>query len=293
MKILVIGANGLLGRKLVTNLSKEHYVYASVRKETKINFELNKNIETLELDLTNFEVSCFPDKIDSIFYVAQSNMYKHFPDGALDMLEININAPIKIANWAISKGVRKFIYASSGGIYTNYEKPLKEEFDISINNLKGFYLNSKLSAEMLLKNYSNSFETFAILRPFFMYGERQNKTMLLPRLMQNVIEGNSITLTGNEGIKINPVYIDDAAAAVENIMSLKGEYIFNIGGDEVVSIKELVNIIGDIVDNSPLFSYSEDAQSDLIADISAMKMKLTKPKTMLSEGLKKVYEEGF
>ena len=68
----------------------------------------------------------FPENIDVLYYLAQSNKFRDFPDGVSDMLKVNIHAPLKIADWAVKKGVKKFIYASSGGVYRKPDKPVKE-----------------------------------------------------------------------------------------------------------------------------------------------------------------------
>ncbi len=94
-------------------------------------------------------------------------------------------------------------------IINNSVEPVKESHVISANN-KGIYLDSKLSAEILLNSYSSYFECFAILRPFFIYSPDQDKTMLIPRLIENVINKKEIILSSINGIRINPIYIDDA-----------------------------------------------------------------------------------
>ncbi len=288
MNILVTGANGLLGRYLVELLSKKHKVFAIVKDKEKLNFELNDNISAIEIDLSLIDTELFLKNMDVVYYLAQSNRFREFPEGVDDMLSINVVAPNILAKWAIKNNVKKFIYASSGGVYTNPNKPVKEFFDINANEKLGFYLNSKLSAEMLLKNYASLFETFAIIRPFFMYGVGQNETMLIPRLISSVQNEKEITLNGENGIKINPIYVTDAAKAVANILDLSGEYIINIAGDEVVSLRELCLKIGQVVDKEPIFKINEVSQNDLVADREMMKTKLIEPTINLKIGIEKM-----
>jgi nucleoside-diphosphate-sugar epimerase len=288
MNVLITGANGLLGRNLVNNLSKKHKVYAVIRDKEKINFELNKNINLIELNLYDIDLTSLPEDIDVIYYLAQSNRFREFPDGAKDMFEVNINAPLKLCEWGRNNDVNQFIYASSGGVYTNPDKPVKEFFDINANEKHGFYLDSKLSAEILLKNYVQHFESFVIVRPFFMYGIGQNETMLIPRLIKSVKENKEILLNGKEGIKINPIYIDDATESISKIIELKGEYIINIAGKESKSLKEIVLTISNIIAVNPVFKYSDNMPKDLVADITLMKEKLIEPKVNIEEGIKKI-----
>lgn len=288
MSILVTGANGLLGRYLVELLSKQHKVFAIVKDKEKLNFELNENISVLEIDLSKIDIEELPEDVDVVYYLAQSNRFREFPDGVDDMLSINVVAPNILAKWAVKNGVKKFIYTSSGGVYTTQNKPLKEFFDINANEKLGFYLNSKLSAEMLLKNYASLFETFAIIRPFFMYGVGQNETMLISRLISSVQNEKEITLNGENGIKINPIYVTDASQAVANILDLTGEYIINIAGDEVVSLRELCVKIGQAVYKEPIFKINDVAQNDLVADTEMMRKNLVEVKVDLKSGIEKM-----
>lgn len=289
MNILVVGANSLLGQNLVNDLSNEHQIYAVVRNKNRINFKKNNNIQILEVDLTNFNINSFPLNIDIIYYLAQSNMFREFPEGIEDMLDVNILSPVKLVNWAVKQNVRKFIFTSTGGIYTETDDIVKESSLININKMNNFYPSSKISAEVLLNSYKKLFETFVIARPFFMYGINQNRTMLIPRLIDNVLNGNNIILSNNEqGIKINPIYITDASSSFKNMIDLKGDYTFNIAGNEVVSLKEICEIISEITNVKPKFKYNEQFSNDLIANIDNQNTNLWNPKVSLKEGINKM-----
>ncbi|WP_297213215.1 MULTISPECIES: NAD-dependent epimerase/dehydratase family protein [Thermodesulfovibrio] len=293
MNILITGANGLIGRHLVALLSKKNKIYAIVREKTGIQFETNNNVFIKEMDLTKFDTQELPTKIDAIYYLAQSRRFREFPEGSEDTLLVNVVAPIKLANWAIKNNVKFFLYASSGGVYTNPNQPVKEFLEINANEKLGFYLNSKLSAEMLLRNYARMFKTFVILRLFFVYGPGQNKSMLIPRLINNVKNKIEILLNGEEGISINPIYVYDAVEAIEKTLYLNGEYIFNIAGDEIVTIKGICTKIQEITGIEPIYKRVEEIQNDLIADITLMKTLLHVPKISIKEGLQRLIKEDF
>jgi nucleoside-diphosphate-sugar epimerase len=288
MNILITGANGLLGKSLIDRLSKNHNIYAIVGKHSTL--EKSANITILKVDLVDLDTDKLPKYIDAIYYLAQSNNFREFPEMAMDMLSINVYTPVKLALWGQKCGVKKFIYASSGGVYKHPTQSVKEMFDINANVKNGFYLDSKLSGEILLRNFSDLFKTFVIVRPFFMYGPRQNKSMLIPRLMFNIIDGNDITLSYKDGIQINPIFVDDASASMEKLIDLEGEHIFNIAGNEIVSLRELSTLISNIVNKEAKYKVLEDSQADLIADITRMQEMLHDPKVKLKEGLALVHK---
>ena len=285
MNILIFGANGLLGQEIVKNLSKKNKVYAIVRNSFPIDFNNNKNIEILKIDLSKSNKFKLPKEIEVIYYLAQSNKYKDFPGGANDMFNLNVSSPFKLINWAINNKVKGFVFASSGGVYKTQNESLKEVFQINANIPNGFYLDSKLSSEILLRNFSSFFDTFIIARPFFIYGRNQKRQMLIPRLIDSIIYDKQIFLNSKEGIKINPIYVLDAANAFEKMLELKGEHIINIAGDEIVSISSLSNLIANKIDKKVNFVINKSDQNDLVADNSKMKELLFKPEVSLEKGL--------
>ena len=141
---------------------------------------------------------------------------------------------------------------------------------------------------MLLKNYLKLYKALIIVRPFFMYGIGQKKGMLIPRLISSIRNEKEISIDGKEGIKINPIYITDAANATANIVNLNGGLTINMGGDEIISLKKLVLMMGAELKKKPIIKNNNQAQNDLIGDNTKMKLKLYKPKIKLKIGIKKI-----
>ena len=286
--ILITGANGLLGRYLVEVLSQKYNVFAVVRNKKKLQFKLNKNISVLQMDLSKINLNILPSKIFAIYYLAQSNQYKKFPKGVNDMISINVHAPIILAKWAMENKVKKFIYASSGGVYGGSKYPLKEVSQVHPNENLGFYLNSKISAEILLKNYLNKFMSTIIIRPFFMYGLGQKKDRLFPQLISNIKNNKEIRIDGKNGINLNPIYVTDAANALANILDIKNIFIINIAGDQTLTLRELSLMIGDQLGKKPIIKNNKHFKNGLVADIKLMRKKLFIPKVDLKTGINKM-----
>lgn len=281
-QLLVTGANGLLGSHIVDNYSAEYQIHAIVRKIPKNRVD---GVTYHEIDFSeNWNADSLPQNIDIICHLAQSNNFRDFPDKAIDIFNVNVATAAKLLDFAYKIDVSNFILASSGGVYAHAPHAFHENSKIAETHELGYYLGSKRCSEILGSNYFELMNV-SILRFFFIYGAKQKRSMLLPRLVDNVQEGKPITLAGREGIKINPVHVSDAAKAVIACTNRKSSETFNIAGPKIYSLKEIANIIGDIVGKKPIFEYSKDEPQNIVADISAMKEKLYIPEVKLKDGL--------
>src|SRR5574343_455264 len=61
-------------------------------------------------------------------------------------------------------------------------------------------------------------------------------------------------------------------------------------GSEVYSLKEICEIIGNVVSKRPVFEFKTNNAANLIADITKMEKKLITPKFNFREGIKKMLE---
>jgi len=286
-RILITGATGLIGSHLCKSLSEcGNVVYGSGRQEN-LPPEL-VNIDWISCDLAKpINTNVFPDDIEVIIYLAQSRRFREFPEGAGDMFKVNIQSTLGLLDYGMDIRIKQFIYTSSGGIYGFGGRMFKETDGINIPSQLNFYLTSKYASELIIHNYSSFFST-VIIRPFFVYGPGQREDMLIPRLISRVKENKPIILNGENGIIINPIYVDDAVTAIERMIELERSNIFNMGGREVLSLRQIGEIIGELVGKKPVFEYHEDLHPGYLAgDISRMLSMLCEPKTSFIDGLKK------
>lgn len=284
MKILMTGANGLLGSHATRHLLKSgHQVHAVVHSSATP--ELEGSIPHVVDLSSNWSASSLPDTIDAVIHLAQSAHFREFPEKALDVFGVNVAATARLLDYARTAGARKFILASSGGVYGTGEQAFSENAPIPPLGQLGYYLASKLSAEALAHNYASLMDV-SVLRIFFMYGQGQKRSMLIPRLIDNVLAGQALNLQGPEGIRINPVHVSDAVTALEECLQTEGSHTFNIAGREVMSLREIAKLIGQSVGREPAFNVQQAAPGHLIANIDAMCSRLAAPRISFADGIR-------
>jgi UDP-glucose 4-epimerase len=269
VRILITGATGLLGTHLVPALlSRGHSVVALSRTVDPDVFSAHPNQNRLtweQVDLSDgFHLSHI-GHVDAVYTLAQERNHYQFPENATKQFATNVLANIRIWEWSISRGVRVAIHASSGGIYkSSNNEAFSEDNQIACEQNLSFYLRSKISSELAFRSFQSFFDCGAVIRPFFIYGPGQDQTKLISRLAISIRDGIPIHLNGSQGIKINPIFVDDAAQIFLQALELKHSAVVNCAGNQVISIKDLCLLIGEILGNKPIFAPIGDSSTDCV-----------------------------
>ena len=109
--------------------------------------------------------------------------------------------------------------------------------------------------------------------------------MLLPRLVDKILNNEQIIIENNGGIIINPINGKDAGISVFNTINLEGFNIINIAGIENLSILGIIHLISKKLKIEPLIKYKNTKPRNLIGDIDKMKSLLHVPKIKLEDGI--------
>lgn len=287
--ILITGASGFIGHSLVKHLSQNHRVFALIRSQSQVVLnQYSDSVTWINTDLSLLD-SCveFPKKIDAVIHLAQSRLYRNFPEEVNDIFNVNVRSTLKLLEYARRADAETFVIASSGGVYGyGYEKFIETD---SVNPLN-FYLSSKYAAELLVANYQQFFNTI-VFRFFFVYGPNQER-MLIPSLVNKVLNRETIRIEGNPGLLINPIHVDDVVDVFQPALNLNKSEIFNIAGNEKITISGLVDTIEELAKQSTEVICDESLPSkSLVGDISKLANVLQiQPKRSLVDGLSEMIE---
>jgi UDP-glucose 4-epimerase len=281
-KILITGATGLIGSHLKTQLKGKAELYLLVRQPG----EEEEGVHFIPFDMSKgSELPPLPEKIDAVIHLAQSEHFREFPEQVLDVFQVNTVTTLRLLDYARRACAKSFVLASSGVVYGGQGSFSEDEEILLRNKQLGFYHTSKLCAEAVAENYATILDV-QILRFFFVYGPGQNGTMLVPRLIESVQNGTSITLDGKDGIQINPVFVGDAVDAVIESLALTGSHKINVAGPQVLSLREIGEHIGEVLGRRPVFQVKpSEGQKKMVGAINRMSDLLGEPETSFEEGL--------
>ena len=279
--ILLTGASGLLGQQ-VASISPIKCRLICIGRNKKIG--LPAKLEYLNLDLTDSSLRAqLPPRIDTVIHLAQSPHFREFPEGAADVFAVNTHSTALLLDYAVKSGCEEFIYASTGGVYRSSEVLTERSPVLSFNDMQ-LYPASKLAAEAMLGAYARAFRV-VVMRIFFMYGEYQQESMLIPRLVTSVREGRPITLVGPDGFRFNPLYAGDAAELVWAIVASKFSGVLNVAGPQELTLKNVGQLIGKKLGITPVFETLPGMPVDFRVNLQTLESNFGQMATSFELGL--------
>ena len=256
MKVLVTGANGFIGQAFTRRLGTDPSVstIGVVRSGALHGLDATCSIVNADLSVRGWS-KVLPQGIDRVVHLAQSRRYREFPDGAPDMVALNVDATFELIHWASQHNVRRFIFASTGNVYAPSQDFLVEESPCDPGSM---YAATKLCGESLVRQYARQIEV-VVVRLFGVYGPKQ-RGMLIDNLIERVSRNDEINLARGGGLHLCPLYIDDCVEMLCRLLTerSKGSGTYNLCGNEKLSLEQIVSNIASVLMQQPRFRNIED-----------------------------------
>ncbi|MSQ42769.1 MAG: NAD(P)-dependent oxidoreductase [Chloroflexi bacterium] len=270
MKVLVTGATGFVASHLIPALlNSGHDVIACGHHESRLAKYPAASRVVVDLRDRNL-AGHLPTRIDAVIHLAQANV--GFPDGFADLWEVNAGSTARLLDWARHAGATSFVFASTGSVYEPGERPWHED-DPVVGG--GAYAATKVAAERIVGAFAPHMST-VILRLFGPYGVGQ-RARLVPGLVGRVLRGDAVSLREGGRPRINPVWIGDVVEVFIASLGLTGNHTVNLAGDEVLSIRDMATIIGEVAGRVPVFEEVPGSSGgDTVGDTARLRKRFGK-----------------
>lgn len=266
-KILITGCAGFIGSNLVDDLLQSNYkiigidnfdnFYSPSIKENNLKNALNhSNFKLYKADITDENsisqiLKENEGKIDTIIHLAALAGVRPSFDKPQEYFRVNTEGTFLIFKNAIQHNIKHFIYASSSSVYGEIEGQKAIE-DVTPLKPISPYAESKLKAEETIKElYKENDITVNIFRFFTVYGPRQRPDMAFAKFKRLLKEDKMIELYG-ENISRDFTHISRIIKGIKAGIHYRNHLeIFNLGNGEKVSVREMIENIGNELNIRP------------------------------------------
>ncbi len=298
---LITGGAGFLGSHLAKQLLKkgEEVIcldnFFTGTKENINELIKQKNFELIRHDITE------PIKVevDKIWHLACPASPNHYQFNPIKTSKTCFMGTYNMLGLAKRIGA-KFLLASTSEVYGDPEEhPQRESYRGSVNTtgIRSCYDEGKRVAETLCADYQriHGVDT-RIMRIFNTYGPnmRFDDGRVVSNFIVQALRNEKITLYGDGNQTRSFCYVDDLVEGMILLMDSNYQYPMNIGNPTEFSIKELANLIRNLVNPHIDFEYKELPEDDpkqRKPSIQLAKEILNwDPKTELKDGLLKTID---
>lgn len=307
---LVTGGAGFIGSTLSDRLLRENNnvivvdnfcdFYDPKIKEKNVKEGLeNSNYHLYRVDIRDDkELSKVfnENKIDGIFHLAAMAGVRPSIDNPILYQEVNGIGTQNILEEAKKHNIKNLVMASSSSVYGNCkEVPFKEDFivDYAISP----YAATKKSNEVMAHVYHHLYDMNIIMLRFFtVYGPKQRPDLAINKFTRLMLDGKPIPMFGDGSTSRDYTYVDDIVDGIIKSMNYvennNGVYeIINLGNSSPISLKEMINTIGEVLGVEPNIEQLPMQPGDVertYADISKAKVLLKyNPQTSFKSGIEK------
>ena len=214
MRVLVTGATGFVGGRLLERLSemKGYDLYSLQRYVTgRYVLAADRGVKVVFCDLRDqFAVRCAVREVqpEVVIHLASISPVSYSYDHPNEVMDTNLSGTINLAESCLREvpHLKHFLFASTSETFGNGPLPKREDTPQAPNSP---YSVSKHAAEKYVLYMWDAYKfPVTVLRPFNTYGRRDNTHFLVERMLVQMLQGGDVRL-GDPTPERDLLFIDD------------------------------------------------------------------------------------
>ncbi len=285
-KIVITGSESFIGKTLISQLQSTDYEIIGFDSLEPV----NPSYEFHQIDIRNPEINkLIPMDTDVLIHLAALSRDPDCKNKAIECFDINVMGTLNLIKAAKLQNVKQFIFASSEWVYDKFigSEEKNEDSEINIENHTSEYALSKLVTESNLRQqHNNGFCNVTILRFGIIYGPRKSNWSAVESILSQVKNQEKVSV-GSFKTGRRFVHVSDIARGITHSFGLEGFNIINLTGNQINTLKEIIDTSQIILDKKIEVSESNSNQISIRnpSNFKAKEIINWEPKINLKTGL--------
>jgi UDP-glucose 4-epimerase len=299
LKSLVLGGNGFIGIHLVDGLLERGYPVRVYDRSPNRFRATPQNVEYVEGELGNHGlIQEAVEEIEVVFHLVSTTLPKTSNDDPIYDVRSNLIDTLQLFEACVKAGVRKVIFASSGGTVYGLPQTVPITEDHRTEPLTSYGI-VKLAVEKYLGLFRHlhglDYVVLRISNPYGPYQHPGGQQGAISVFLHRLHTGQPITIWGDGSVVRDYLYIADLVDAL--LLAAEGETrgkVLNVGSGQGTSLNELIALIAEVTGEQPEVEYRPGRALDVpanVLDIGRVADELGwSPLTELVEGITPTWE---
>lgn len=302
LKCVVLGGGGFIGSHVVDALIERGHtvrVFEQKNINTQNIVQVLEHSELVSGDFLNEDDLCRAiTGMDVVIHLVSTTLPKSSNEDVAYDVDTNVIGTLRLLNLARQKGVRKIVFASSGGTVYGFPQvqPIPETHPTDPICSYGI---AKLTIEKYLHLYHHLYGLdYTVLRFANPYGGRQDPMSgqgAVTAFLWRILTAKPISIWGDGTVARDYFYISDlVSATLAAVERETASRIYNIGSGVPCTLNGLLNIMQVVTGRTPIIQYSPTRKLDVpinFLDISRARTELHwQPQISFEEGITRTWE---
>jgi UDP-glucose 4-epimerase len=291
---LVLGGNGFIGTHLVDALlDKGLSVRVYDRSPSRLR-ETPQGAEYVEGELGNYGlIREAVEGIEVVYHLISTTLPKTSNDDPIYDVRSNLIDTLQLLEACVEGGVRKVIFASSGGTVYGLPHTVPITEDHPTNPITSYGI-VKLAIEKYMDLFRHlhglGYTVVRISNPYGPYQNPGGQQGAIAVFLHHLRTGQPITIWGDGRVVRDYIYVTDLVDALVLAAEVEsGRKVLNVGSGRGTSLNELISLINEVTGERPEVKYVAGRALDVPANVldvaRACEELGWRPKTALDYGI--------
>jgi len=265
MTVVVTGSESFVGRALIPALlAADRQVVAIDTIQPRLDGGVAVDIRSRQL------ADCFPEGAEAVVHLAAISRDRDCAADPVTAYDVNVSGTANVLQAARARGISQVVFASTEWVYGDVgdQESQPEDSVLDVHGALNEYAATKVAGEMALAvAVKRGLAAGTILRFGIIYAPRPSNWSAVESLVNSVRTLDEVAV-GSKATARRFIHVDDIASGIVASLGHPGFDIFNLAGDELVTLGRVLGLACEASGRSPTIVEKDPAAASVRNPVS-------------------------